>query len=140
MIPIQIQLIHEHAKIPTKAYETDAGWDLYAINEGFVEPVGQLFVTFGFCMYFPEGYFATIHARSSMRGKGITIPTPVFDYGYTGEVNARLFNLGIETFRFQPGDRIAQMIIHKVEPTQFEIVQSMPQTARGTNGFGSSGR
>jgi dUTP pyrophosphatase len=141
-VPIHVQLMHPKAKMPTRAYETDAGFDLYALHDGMVPLGGKLEVFFGFAMYFPQDYWMGLYARSSMRRKGICIPTPVYDHGYTGEVNALIFNVNYPDgdWHFKEGDRIAQLIIHRLEPVCLVEVPELPKTERSTNGFGSSGR
>jgi dUTP pyrophosphatase len=102
----------------------------------------KLFRT-GFSIAVPDGYECQIRPRSGLALRhGITLPnTPAtIDSDYRGELMVALVNLGAEPFRITRGMRIAQMVVARVERVAFVPVDALPPTARGTGGFGSSGR
>ena len=101
----------------------------------------RLFST-GFAVAIPAGYEIQIRPRSGLAIKhGVTLPnTPAtIDSDYRGELKVGLINLGQEPFEVSRGMRIAQLVLARVEPVQFETVEALPATERGDGGFGSTG-
>ena len=139
---IKVKLIHEGAKVPTRAHATDARLDLYACAEGgfVIAPMCGVVVPSGIAMSIPDGYVARVLPRSGLaiRG-GIHIMAGVIDSSYRGEVKVAMFNLGGEVFRGNHGDKIAQLVIQKIELWNPVVVDELDETDRGVNGFGSSG-
>lgn len=131
---------------PLPKYETknSAGMDLRAnITEGVViRPLDRALIPTGLHIALPEGYEAQIRPRSGLAlKKGITcLNTPgTIDSDYRGEIGVILANISNEDFVVNPGDRIAQMVINKVEHAEFELVESLDETERGEGGFGHTG-
>ena len=96
----------------------------------------------GFAVAIPEGYEIQIRPRSGLALKfGVTLPnTPAtIDSDYRGELQIALINLGREPFHVARGMRIAQLIVGVVQPAEFRTVESLPSSARGVGGFGSTG-
>lgn len=131
---------------PLPQYETpqSAGMDLRANIENpiLLQPLDRKLIPTGLHIALPEGYEAQIRPRSGLAlKKGITcLNTPgTIDADYRGDVGVILVNLSNEEFVVQPGERIAQMIINKVERCKFEIVESLDETERGEGGFGHTG-
>ena len=143
-IPI-IQLSHGAGiSLPQYMAEHAAGMDVYAAcEEPIILKVGQrILVPAGFAMALPEGYEAQIRPRSGLAIKnGITcLNTPgTIDADYRGEVKVILINLGQEDFTIRKGDRIAQMIISKVEKIFWNLQEELTNTSRASGGFGSTG-
>ena len=81
-----------------------------------------------------------VRGRNGLASKGVFAHLGTVDFGYTGEIKVILFNLSGADFVFEPGDRIAQVVVMKVKKPEIEIVESLDETARGDNGFGSSGK
>jgi dUTP pyrophosphatase len=149
---IQIKKLYPDAKLPHRAHLTDAGADLYAYielnvatsrRELTIDP-GETptLVDTGFTMAIPDGYEAQIRPRSGLACKhGITVANSpgTIDSGFRGSVKVGLVNLTNYPYVVNHGDRIAQMIISKVELAEFEEVYELDDTDRGTGGFGSSG-
>lgn len=131
----------EGGQMPTKAHHDDAGWDLYA-SERVVIPIGSFRdVPCGVAVRFPLGTYGVITGRSStLRKRGLLVNQGIIDTGYTGPLFAGAFNLGQKAVEVQPGERIAQMLLHSnfewVEPFK---VEDLGSTTRGEQGFGSSG-
>jgi dUTP pyrophosphatase len=129
--------------IPGYAHPGDAGADLRAA-EAIVIPAGERrTVRTGVSVALPAGYVGLVHPRSGLAAKhGITVlnaPGTV-DAGYRGEILVTLLNTDKESeFSIEPGDRIAQLLIQQVETAHFILVERLPDTLRGDNGFGSTG-
>lgn len=129
---------------PERARGSDAGYDLRAriLNDVVVEPGNREVTPLGTKLAIPHGYAGFVVPRSGLAARhGITIVnTPgVVDPGYRGEVMAIIHNTGTEPFRIQDGDRIAQLVIVKVEHPQFVEVEDLGWSDRNQQGFGSSG-
>ena len=136
-----------HSPYPGPAYATEqsAGMDLKAnLAEPLVlKPLQRALVPTGLYMALPAGYEAQVRPRSGLAAKhGITVlNTPgTIDADYRGEVKVILVNLSDTPFEIVPGERIAQMVIARHETIEWEEVQQLDATSRGTGGFGSTGR
>ena len=128
------------------AYETllSAGMDLRAyIDEPItIKPMGRAIIPTGLFISLPAGYEAQVRPRSGLAAKkGITVLNApgTIDADYRGEIGVILINLSEEEFIIQNGDRIAQMVIARHERIQWEEVDDLDKTSRGTGGFGSTG-
>ena len=146
-IPV-VPLPHfEGLELPSYETTGSAGMDVRAaVLEDApltLEPGARELVPTGITMAIPHGYEVQVRPRSGLAVKhGITcLNTPgTIDSDYRGEVKVILINLGTEPFVIQRGERIAQLIVAPVTQGLFEIVDSLDETARGTGGFGSTGR
>ena len=141
---IRIQRISELAALPEYAHgpTEDAGMDLRAVERATLAPGVAQAVPTGLTIELPPGYEAQIRPRSGLALKhAITVPNApaTIDPGYRGEIKVILLNLGRDNYEIQPGDRIAQMVIARYEAIEWEEGQ-LGASARGTGGFGSSGR
>lgn len=131
--------------LPTYAKPGDAGLDLVA-REGVVLPAGggRAVVPTGLAVAIPEGYAGFIQPRSGLaRDHGVTcLNTPgLVDAGYRGELQVLLVNTDpVTDFRIVRGERIAQLVIQRVEHVAFEVVDELPPTERGVGGWGHTGR
>lgn len=127
--------------LPTRGSNEAAGYDLYAAeNGGFSHNSRQLIAT-GIKIKLPEGTYGQIYARSGLAyKKGIQVMAGVIDSDYRGEVKVLLYNSGDEPFEYKKGDRIAQLIIHKIVQEDPIVVDSLDGSDRGAGGFGSTGR
>ena len=134
-------MLDEGAKAPFRAHETDAGWDICSTEEKDVSFFGTTFLT-GLHVAIPKGYYIEVANRSGLAIKyGVTLHgNGTIDAGYTGEIKVKLYNDGDTFYSVNKGDRIAQMIIHPFEDIEWERVDSLEDTDRGNNGFGSSGK
>ena len=132
------------ALVPTRAHATDAGLDLRCAERFGVTlaPGERQLVDTGIKVAIPAGYVGLVHPRSGWAHKyGITVNNApgTVDAGYVGNVLVNLINHGSETVALEYGDRIAQLIIQRVELPELEIVDSLDTTTRGTAGHGSTG-
>lgn len=142
-ISISIKMLDSDLPVPNYAHPSDAGADLHA-REGLVlEPGERALVRTGIALAIPHGYVGLVHPRSGLATKhGITVVNApgTVDAGYRGEIMVTLLNTDkAEAFTINRGDRIAQLVIQKVEQAQFIEVDSLEETARGAGGFGSTG-
>lgn len=142
---IKIKVVNKGSQeLPKYETKNSAGMDLRAnIKEGIIiRPLDRALIPTGLHIALPEGYEAQIRPRSGLAlKKGITcLNTPgTIDSDYRGDVGVILANISQEDFVVNPGDRIAQMIINKVERAEFELVESLDETERGEGGFGHTG-
>lgn len=146
MNSLKIKLLKENAKVPFRASEYSAGYDIYAcVDEDTVIPKGKTVkISAGFAMEMPsENLVGLIYARSSMGTKFGVIPANavgVIDYDYRGEILVPLHNGGEEDYTVKCGDRIAQLVITPIITPETEVVSELSETQRGDGGFGSTGR
>lgn len=139
---LKIKKLSEHAKIPTRAHETDAGLDLYSAEENIsICSLSRLVVKTDISIEIPEGYYGRIAPKSGLADKhGIDVLAGVIDSSYRGEIKVVLYNTSqvgaLQIFR---GDKIAQLIIEKHYNFPIDIVEELSDTNRGEGGFGSTG-
>ncbi len=142
-LEILVTKLDEDAVIPTYAKPGDAGADLYSISELVLAPGQRALVKTGLAIAIPTGYVGLVHPRSGLGLKnGISVVnTPgTIDAGYRGEIGVVLINHDLtESFQINKGDRVAQLVIQKVENAQFKVVDQLPDSARATGGYGSTG-
>ena len=145
--PIQLDILvtklDNDAVIPTYAKPGDAGADLFSISDLVLAPGERALVKTGIAIALPNGYVGLVHPRSGLGLKnGISVVnTPgTIDAGYRGEIGVVLINHDLhESFQVKKGDRIAQLVIQKVENAQFKVVNQLPESERAAGGYGSTG-
>jgi len=139
---MKVKKLSNTASIPSRAHDSDAGYDLYADESIKIYPGQRELIATGIAIQLDKDMVGLIHPRSGLAVKhGITVlnsPGTV-DSGYTGEVKVNLINLGDVPFQVEQGDRIAQLVIQRVEHPSFTIVNELSDTDRGENGHGSTG-
>ena len=145
MLNIPIIRLIDDATIPIYAKSGDAGADLVAAESVVLDPGGgRALISTGVAIAIPKGFAGFVQPRSGLALKhGITcLNTPgLIDSGYLGELKVLLINTDPnETFEINKGERIAQLVIQKVEECNFQEVEELPDSERGETGFGSSGR
>jgi dUTP pyrophosphatase len=128
------------AHLPQRAHPSDAGADLRALEAHEIYPGEQKLVDTGVAVKIPRGFAGFIFNRSSQGKKGITIPHSggVIDSDYRGNLKVLLKNISEDPYVIQPGDRIAQLVVQRVELPTFR--DAWNDTQRGTGGFGSTGQ
>lgn len=141
---IKLKKIKSNAKVPTRGSEQSAGYDLYACISGplVIAPHSTEKVSTGIAMEIPEGYFGAIFARSGLAAKEGLRPANcvgVCDSDYRGEYIVALHNDTDEMKKINPNERIAQLVILPFLPIEFEEVNDLSITTRGSGGFGSTG-
>lgn len=136
---------HSNNPLPTYATEGSSGMDIRAYIKEAVElkPLQRVLIPTGLSIELPQGFEAQIRPRSGLAVKqGITcLNTPgTIDADYRGEIKVILINLSNETHTVQSGERIAQMVIQKVEKINWELSVEIEDTNRSAGGFGSTGK
>ncbi|HJL90949.1 MAG: dUTP diphosphatase [Acidimicrobiales bacterium] len=145
MLNIPIIRLIDDATIPVYAKPGDAGADLVAAESVVLDAGGgRALISTGVAIAIPEGFAGFVQPRSGLALKhGITcLNTPgLIDSGYRGELKVLLVNTDpSEAFEVNKGERIAQLVIKRVEECDFQVVEELPDSERGETGFGSSGR
>jgi len=129
--------------LPAYAHPGDAGADLVTAVDVTLQPGERALVPTGIAMAVPEGYVALVHPRSGLaarHGLSIVNAPGTIDAGYRGEVSVLLVNLDpAEPIELRRGDRIAQLVLQRVEQAGFVEVEVLPESARGVGGYGSTG-
>ena len=141
---VQIKKLNPDAKLPVYGSSYAAGADLFACTDGDVtiEPHKTAMIPTGFAMALPEGWAGFVFARSGLgtrKGIALSNGVGVIDSDYRGEVCVGLCNFSQESYTIAPGDRIAQLVVMPVWMGGVREVDSLEETARGENGFGSTG-
>ena len=142
---IKIKLLKENSKIPTVGSLESAGSDLYAAESKPIKigPYTSKLIHTGIAIEIPQGYFGAVFARSGLATKQGLAPSNkvgIIDSDYRGEILVSLYNQSNVLRVVNPGDRIAQLIIMPYMKTEFITVDSLTDTSRGKDGFGSTGR
>lgn len=142
---VQLQRLRPDAKLPRYMSAAAAGGDLSAaMDEAIVLQAGQrVAVGTGLAMAIAQGFEGQVRPRSGLAlSAGVTVANApgTIDADYRGEVKVLLINLGLEAFRIEPGERIAQLVIAPVVQADFIEVDGLDESDRGTGGFGSTGR
>ncbi|ACY97279.1 MULTISPECIES: dUTP diphosphatase [Thermomonospora] len=142
-VPVLIRRLDDGLPLPSYAHPGDAGADLYAAIDVELAPGERAVVPTGIAIALPDGYAAFVHPRSGLGAKfGVTIVNApgTVDAGYRGEIKVTLLNTDLRRpVRLRRGDRIAQLVVQRVERAVFHEVSALPGSVRGDNGFGSTG-
>jgi dUTP pyrophosphatase len=142
-VPETVDVLLIGAHVPTYAHPGDAGADLVSSEHVVLPPGGRAIVGTGTSIALPDGFVGFVVPRSGLAARhGITIVNApgTVDAGYRGEIRVTLLNTDShESFEVRPGDRIAQLIIQRVVRAEFVLVESLPGSHRGSDGFGSTG-
>lgn len=142
---LKIKKLRECAQIPRNATAGSAGFDLCAATEHpvTIEPGETAGVPTGLALQIEEGYAGFVFARSGLGIRHGIVPANcvgVIDSDYRGEVLVGLHNHSKTAFTVNPGDRIAQLVLMPVHTPEIELCEELDDTARGSGGFGSTGR
>ena len=141
---LRYSLLRPEAVAPSRAHADDAGLDLHAAEAATLAPSARAIVGTGVALAIPDGWAGLVLPRSGLAARhGIALVNApgLIDPGYRGEVRVLLLNTDREEpFDIAPGDRIAQLTLVRVEAPELEEVGNLDVTARGSGGFGSSGR
>lgn len=137
-----VKKLHKNAVIPARAKQGDAGLDLTAVSMTIVDDKGYGYIEYdiGISLEIEEGYVGLIYPRSSISNTGLWLANSVgvIDSGYRGPIRAR-FKYVPDTEKYNVGDRVAQLIIKKLEDVDIELLEELSTSERGEGGFGSSG-
>ncbi len=143
-VQVLITRLDESIPLPRYAKSGDAGADIVSRIDITLKPGERALVPTGISIALPDGYAAFVHPRSGLAIKhGVTMVNApgTVDAGFRGELQCIMINHDQhESITFKKGDRIAQLVIQKVERAEFVEVRDLPGSGRGTDGFGSTGR
>ncbi len=140
-LTIKVKKTEGNAIIPTRANQSDAGWDLYCCHSRNLAPNQRALYRTGVSFEIPEGYVGLVWPRSGLSVKrGIDVLAGVIDSGYRGEVRVCLYNTSHDWLEVKEGDRIAQILFQEVPQFQLQEVDTLQNSDRGEGGFGSSGK
>ena len=141
--PLPMKRLHPDAVLPRRAYDGDAGLDLHAVEALTLAPGARAMVGTGIAVAIPHGHAGLVLPRSGLaakRGIALVNAPGLIDAGYRGELRVLLLNTDRETpCEIAVGDRIAQLVVIRVELPQTVEVDELPDSERGSGGFGSSG-
>ena len=133
-------MLDKWAKMPTRAHPCDAGLDLYAMEDGYIRCNQSRTFDTGVHVEIPQGCVGFIKSKSGLMVHHGILTDGTIDCGYTGSIKVCLFNNGDKCYFGQAGDKIAQLVIVPCMLPKLELVDSLEETDRGDNGFGSTGR
>jgi len=138
---LKIKKIDSDARLPEFAHADDAGLDLFSSDDHIIKPDGQVHkIDTGLAFEIPVGFAGLIWDKSGISLKCIKTVGGVIDAGYHGEITVGIINLGKEDFLIKSGEKIAQILIQKVEHPEIIEVMELDDSERGTNRYGSTGR
>jgi dUTP pyrophosphatase len=143
VVPVPVRRLDPDLPMPAYAHPGDAGADLVAAEDVELSPGARCLVRTGVALALPDGFVGLVHPRSGLAARlGVTVlnaPGTV-DAGYRGEILVNLVNHDPEaTVKISRGDRIAQLLVQRVERVRFHAVDELPDTSRGAGGHGSTG-
>ena len=142
-VDILITRLHPDVTLPSYAHLGDAGADLVTTVDVRLQPGERALVPTGIAIALPEGYVALVHPRSGLAARhGLTIVNApgTVDAGYRGEISVLLVNLDRHApVHLSRGDRIAQLVVQRVEQARWLEVDRLPESSRGSGGYGSTG-
>ena len=136
---IFVKRLTDSARIPARVHADDAGLDLFADEFVVIKPQYRVLISTGVAIAIPFDHVGLIWSRSSMAVQGISTGAGVIDCGYHGEIKVLLINNSNDIFHVNRGMRIAQLLIQPVVISTVITIDELSETARGSNGFGSSG-
>lgn len=141
-IEVNFTIVHPAAKTPIFQTEGSVGADLMAIEDEDLEPGQSKLIRTGLKIALPAGVEMQIRPRSGLALKhNVTVLNSpgTIDSDYRGEIGVLLINHGNKLFRIKPGDRIAQAVLNKVVIAEYKESEALPESRRGSGGFGSTG-
>ena len=143
-VDVLVRRLDPGVPLPTYAHPGDAGADLHTTVDAVLAPGERALLPTGIAIALPDGYAAFVHPRSGLAvryGVSLVNAPGTVDAGYRGEIKVSVVNLDPrEPVAFRRGDRIAQMVVQRVERARFHEVETLPGSARSEGGFGSTGR
>ena len=142
-IVLPLRQLDTDIDLPRYAYEGDAGLDLRSTVNATLKPFERMLVPCGISVAIPQGFAGLVIPRSGLaanHGLSIVNAPGLIDSNYRGEIKVILINLDSQhDFEIKRGDRIAQLLLTNVPTVSLEVVEILPESVRGTGGFGSSG-
>jgi dUTP pyrophosphatase len=140
---IEFRRVRDEGRPPAQAHDDDAGYDLFAAEHARIEPGERASVGTGIAVAIPEGHAGLVLPRSGLaerHGIALVNAPGLIDPGYRGEVRVLLLNTDrSQSFDVEPGDRLAQLLVTRIESPRFAEAPLLSETVRGERGFGSTG-
>lgn len=143
IMKVEIMKLNKDLPTPKYAHHGDAGMDMYSAIDYTLQSGEWKIIPTGFKIAIPYGFEAQVRPRSGLAAKyGVTVVNSpgTIDHEYRGEMGVILINHGKEPFVIKKGDRIAQLVFHKIEIVHLEEVNGLTETTRNDDGFGSTGK
>ena len=128
------------AKMPVRAHESDAGFDLFAMESDIVPARGSKTFDTGVHVELPVGTVGMVKSKSGLNVNHGLTSEGVIDAGYTGSIRVKLYNHSDSDYAVYKGDKISQLVILPILTPDLELVDELDDTERGAGGFGSTGR
>lgn len=126
---------------PKRAHPTDAGLDLMAKERVKIWPGMSATIDTGVHIELPAGYYGKVESKSGLNVKNSIVSCGgTIDEPYRGSIVVKLYNLGDKAYVFEPGDKVAQLVIQPYIAPELELVDELSETDRGSDGFGSTGK
>ena len=137
--------LDEGAFMPERAHKDDAGYDIFTpkdfVLHGMISnSAGMAEIDTGVHVLIEPGFVGILKSKSGLNVKHDIIGTGVIDANYTGSIKVKLYNLGVQPHKFNRGDKLIQLVIYPISTPELELVDELPDTERGNNGFGSTGK
>lgn len=133
-------VLDDGAKMPLRAHPFDGGLDLFSMEDGYIRVNQSRVFSTGTHIQIPEGCVGFIKSKSGLMCNHGLLTDGTIDAHYTGEIKVCLFNHGTSRYEVKKGDKIAQLVILPCVLPPLELVDSLEETDRGDNGFGSTGK
>lgn len=146
MLELEVKLLNRNGRLPTRAHESDVGWDLYTSEAIAIPPGETVDVPCGISIGLPLGYWGLLIGRSSTaHERGLQVMTSVIDPGYRGEMFVMVHNIGRKPAYILTGDRLAQLVPVAVAGSTLNLAVQVDELSpsldgRGSGGVGSTGR
>jgi dTMP kinase len=140
LLELKLELIDEKAKLPRKAHEDDAGFDLFSTQNYSIPPYGQTLIATGVKIALPKNHVALIWDKSGLASQGYTTMGGVIDSNYRGEIKVVFKNLSEDIVHITEGQKVAQLLIQKIENLPLKVEKIIDDTGRQDKAFGSSGK
>lgn len=126
--------------MPTRAHDTDAGFDLYARKSDFIAPHGWTTFDTGVHVQLPKSTCGLIVSKSGLNVKHGIQSTGLIDEGYTGPIIVKLYNFSDTMYNVEKGDKISQLVVIPIQKEELELTDHLEDTDRNSDGFGSTGK
>lgn len=154
MKQLKVKKLSETSKLPTRAHQEDVGYDLYSDEDKFIEIGSTVKIKTNIALEIPYGHVGKIEDRSGLASRGLRTGAGVIDPNFRGNIEIVMHNFSntesmyskdgqwdraVMGYRVTAGDRVAQLLIYKVELPEIAVVKELESTSRGVKGFGDSG-
>lgn len=137
---MKIKRLSKDILLPKKSHLPDCGLDIFVPKDFEIKPFETITIGLGLCVAIPEGFAGMLVPRSSIAEKGLIVQTAIIDPDYTGEIHLIITNCSCTRYIINKGQRVCSLVVYSVLNCRIEDVEELPQTERGSNGLGSTGK